>query len=1248
MGPLPAPTATSSLPRLRIGDKEEVGEKPSPLPLLDQMAIQCLDFRVKEQKEELAKTTEKSDTEPSSQKEEEATQPKATADPAGGMPPDSEEAPTVLKAMDEKMKMVEIQKGAFPEMVENSLRTFSIVSIKPLPKLIRFGNKLLRPKDLSLVFVAKEALCIIDFNISHKYMVFTWGIPKLHSRLTEKATPALSEATQCPSGPVKEIPQKPPAPILVLKTPRKRATTPRGAESKQILLIPKPQVPRIIPLAPAKRPQDVQFTDLFKQRSLAPSTPSKKAKGSPHWSLAVLLRDVPTQKHFEAEAPGEGIQSKKVALAMPSSESQGAVGKDSISIKQEALEEKTTEGKIRTLKAANLQEKLKDRPCSTDLPAPLKKGAKADGKDAGSEEDGDHQEEQEGPLHYTALPPTTKKGAENKKDGDERGELEGTMPCRAVPLSPEKGGSKRDEGRPAELEGRMRYTSTTETRAGTESKTNEDQQAELEGRVHYRPSSEKGASKKDGDEQGELEGIMCYRALPGTPKKGAATGSERDGGRPAELEGKMRYVSTAETGAGTGSKKDGDHQGELEGTLHYLALPLAPKKGARDGDRPAELEGMMRYSAIPKQAAQAEGEGTAAGRARSAQRFPARAAPSSPSPREAAAGESLAGAKSRGEADGKAAAGFKEARTSRKGRERAPRGDALALSLGVQAVGRQRDAPITRASLFLQLDLTKEKLNLHLQKRLEAALRPRQRAGLSLRVGTGAGKERGPPPHRPFCYVCMAPERRGAAVRTGCWALPQRILDMSDGRVPQVARLERRPREPRRGGPRRPARRRRRGAGQARPGEARAIKPWSWPPGFQRAPPGEIASRPATSDEQRRSNAGTHAYEDAPFRAFAQRGTAMPALPLLRSPLRGGASRAGKTCARQSRERRQPRWELSAPFNAGAVAKWAVWERLGTFHVQADTELSSLHGRAFQRGGDLFLVQRSFGKDEDPGAFRSAHACQGGTRCPLLRVLWPHRAARLAAAHASFSRAKHPTLPDIGRSVDIPRGKVDGRPPVYTPRLRPYAAEEHAFLAKQLVLKGLSAPRTRSAVRARRRSSVKRRRAPDRCPDRVCCRARRRLLLWPGVARAGEGPSGRSRWAEGEESPGRARRAPALLGRGGGALQRGFAALGRLRPLPGWEFWELPTRLQRYCSGRFTEFSSQVWRERGPRREELVGSQLGRTGTDTPPGWGSQKGRALGGSEVGPTGSSRGSGLPAGGRRFCLWWIWEYCRRNSL
>ncbi|KAM6423772.1 leucine-rich repeat transmembrane protein CCDC168 isoform 1-T3 [Liasis olivaceus] len=959
MGAMPASMATTSPPRLMIADKEETGDKPLGLPLLDQMAFQCLDIRVKEQKEKPCNTTEKSTPKTSSQKEGEPTKPNVTTDSAGTLP-DSEKIPFVLKAMDEKsrgflefhikkkmvqrrcgvptmvtksvnqfqslknpfrvdpkrptqnvllipsnaeapahlhlpprnamavyvkslqvsprtkgyyifhkvdpeeirkgafstpgkkpglktrdsqrtqrnyvlfsvepeklrkllfhltVKMVEIQKGAFPETVENSFRIFNILSVKPLPKLIHFGNKIPRPKHLSLSFVAREALCIIDLNISHKYVVYTWGIPTLHSKSMEKTTSGISKPMEHPTSTEEKVSQKPHTPVMVLKSPKRRPSSP-GIELKQILLIPEPQKPQgsLFPCpAPAEEPQDVYFTDLFKQTTLAPGVPSENDEHPPR-SLAVSLRDTTTQQRTETDIKGEGIQLKKAVLVLPLNKRQGPAGRNNTSTKHGAVMEKTTDGKIRTLKDANLQEELQDRTCSTDFPAPLKKGVKADGKEAGSKEDGNQQAGVEGMLRYTALPPSREKGARtgSKEDGNQQAELEGTLRYAALPPSREKGartGSKEDGNQQAELEGTLRYAALPPSRekgARTGSKEDGNQQAELEGTLRYTalpPSREKGArtgSKEDGNQQAELEGTLRYAALPPSREKGARTGSKEDGNQQAELEGTLRYAAlppSREKGARTGSKEDGNQQAELEGTLRYAALPPSREKGARtgskeDGNQQAELEGTLRYAA----GAEADGEITVAEQARSGQRFSDRVVPSSGSTKDAAAGERKAGAKaargSQKEAEGRRPscgppktrakaggkeAGLKRARAGQKGTERAPRGEGLSLSLG---------ARVARASLFFELDVAREKLNLHLQEKVEAALRPRQSAGLRLSVQAGPGPPPRPRPRRPFCYVCMPPDGRGAALRTVCWALPQRILDMSGGRVPQVARFE--------------------------------------------------------------------------------------------------------------------------------------------------------------------------------------------------------------------------------------------------------------------------------------------------------------------------------------------------------------------------------------------------------------------------------------------------------------------------
>ncbi|XP_053131773.1 uncharacterized protein LOC128336356 [Hemicordylus capensis] len=125
----------------------------------------------------------------------------------------------------------------------------------------------------------------------------------------------------------------------------------------------------------------------------------------------------------------------------------------------------------------------------------------------------------------------------------------------------------------------------------------------------------------------------------------------------------------------------------------------------------------------------------------------------------------------------------------------------------------EEEEPISRTSIFLELELKKEKLNLHLLKKIEAYLQPQQRAAIEFNVDVdkAAGRKAKKPapthdrsgpatrekPRRPFCYVCMPLDETGSTVKTVCWALPKWILEMNGYRVPQVARFEGRGRGPR-------------------------------------------------------------------------------------------------------------------------------------------------------------------------------------------------------------------------------------------------------------------------------------------------------------------------------------------------------------------------------------------------------------------------------------------------------------------
>ncbi|KAH0632068.1 hypothetical protein JD844_020129 [Phrynosoma platyrhinos] len=99
------------------------------------------------------------------------------------------------------VKMLEIKRGTFPEVVERSFRIFSSLSARPLPKTIRWGNKVTRPKHVLLPFVPGEALCLIDLNIQHKYLVHVWRLPTPYSKSEEEMTTAASQ----PSGPEGQV-----------------------------------------------------------------------------------------------------------------------------------------------------------------------------------------------------------------------------------------------------------------------------------------------------------------------------------------------------------------------------------------------------------------------------------------------------------------------------------------------------------------------------------------------------------------------------------------------------------------------------------------------------------------------------------------------------------------------------------------------------------------------------------------------------------------------------------------------------------------------------------------------------------------------------------------------------------------------------------------------------------------------------------------------------------------------------------
>lgn len=117
----------------------------------------------------------------------------------------------------------------------------------------------------------------------------------------------------------------------------------------------------------------------------------------------------------------------------------------------------------------------------------------------------------------------------------------------------------------------------------------------------------------------------------------------------------------------------------------------------------------------------------------------------------------------------------------------------------------EEDGPIKRTSIFLEMELKKENLNLHLKKRLNTNLQPSQHATMEVNIevdkaSTGK-KEKVHRPldaesrgrrRRPFLYVCMPVDNAGSAFKTVCWTLPKWILEMNGNRIPQVAQFEKR------------------------------------------------------------------------------------------------------------------------------------------------------------------------------------------------------------------------------------------------------------------------------------------------------------------------------------------------------------------------------------------------------------------------------------------------------------------------
>ncbi|XP_042293749.1 uncharacterized protein LOC121914418 [Sceloporus undulatus] len=598
-------------------------------------------------------------------------------------------------------KMLEIKRGAFPEVVEKSFRTFSSLCARPLPKTIRWGNKVTRPKCFVLPFVPGETLSLIDLNIKHKYLVYVWKLPTPYSKSEEEMTTTDSRPNE-PQGRVFEDhkPVDPSVPIFVLKLPKGKVRPPAteppkwpGFPSAQLAIAGTPMEQRA-----DKSP--VRFMDIALGRILVHEVGPESATTPREAAM------VGAQKAIEPGEPGSAI------AGLPP-------------------EEHTEKSMVRFIDIS-LGRMLVHGVCPESTTV-TREAAVVGAQEA--------IEPEEPPVKEVALSkalPLTL----SKEGGMASGE--GKAPKEGEEVSGTKDGSKKPKevlfGKSADLK-----------------------------KEAPQPSSESGPEPSG-------EGAPSKADLPPPSGKEAKEAERRDGPLVVVKEA-LRPPSV-----------DATDQDDKERT-----------KTEEAQETPKEME---RRSSLPSSTKKGpEGEGARIHRARG---------PPKPPQRPASCKAALSLDKRAAKAQEKDEANGTRPKTEEGGK-------------------RPKEASIVRASLFLELDVAKEKLNLHLKKKLDATLRPTQGAHLKLDVelDKAAGDRRArKAPHRahrhrhrdrqddcqddrqndrqhdrqhdqaqakasrPFCYVCMPLDKAGSEVKTVCWTLPTRILEMNGNRVPQVARFE--------------------------------------------------------------------------------------------------------------------------------------------------------------------------------------------------------------------------------------------------------------------------------------------------------------------------------------------------------------------------------------------------------------------------------------------------------------------------
>lgn len=664
------------------------------------------------------------------------------------------------------VKALEVQLGAFPALVEQSSRLLESLSAGSLPKPILLGSKTERLKPPSLPFLTQEALSIVDLNVSHKCLLSARTLSA--QDLQAAVRTACQEPPACNGGSVQRVPSTTPGP-------------PRGAEPPPAL----GELPGDSP--PPPPPPEAPATPPSPSKPQGPE--DRPTEGGP-----AELCSSPSPYLPEAPVPEPGQAARPTSTAL-------------VAVPQ-----------------------AMGAPCPFLLP-PLAWG------------------EDPGPFPSTLVLPPPSGSAEPRGPEDEvpvavlqklGAPWPVRVPTKAAPRREEDAGkaAAQKPGPPRQVQFQdatipglaldfcswvtpgtpcpslsSLVTSTTscssEAEAGVAASWSPD--VPQQGPVQEAPiPGAEGPLSAPGPRDSPPSGPPRASRSSSSMLLSTTVPSSSALGRPEEAatkdrsqepqEGRVQQATPSELGPGLEGRPPGPGALKSSGSLPVTAKALRPV--------PPTL-----FAAPPPSSPFPRGSEEDAAKKPCVSQEAAlpRAAYPEPRPRDKAAcpgaGTSVEGG---AKADGKRTEAETGAGPAGRGAPAAPwaegDGNGRAESKGWQE---EEDRPVTHTSILLELELKKEKLNLHLKKRLGAPLLPQQRAALELSVdvdrppGSRKAKRAAPQPpppgpeaqgkpSRPFCYVCMPLDDSGSGVKTVCWDLPRWILDLNGHRVPQVARFEKR------------------------------------------------------------------------------------------------------------------------------------------------------------------------------------------------------------------------------------------------------------------------------------------------------------------------------------------------------------------------------------------------------------------------------------------------------------------------